>query len=251
LTAADIDTTDAEGRPRAASPVVGSDLGGVEMRDNPTAEAVVSLDGVRVVRGGRTILEVPSWSLEEGGRALLTGPSGSGKTTLLQLIAGLSRPSAGRIRVAGIELSGSTEAALDRFRATTIGFVFQTLHLVPALSVLDNLRLAAFVTGRATSDDALRARLAAIGLADRARNHPSDLSQGEAQRVAIARALVNEPRLVLADEPTSALDDRNARAMLDLLRSETQRCGAALLVATHDARLLPFFERRLELEARS
>jgi putative ABC transport system ATP-binding protein len=132
-------------------------------------------------------------------------------------------------------------------RGRRIGFVHQTLHLVAALTVLDNLRLAAFVVGKRVADEHLLGLLASVGLRERARARTFELSHGEAQRVAIARALVNDPCLVLADEPTSALDDRNARQILDLLLATTATRGAALVVATHDMRLLPAFDRRLEL----
>ncbi len=203
--------------------------------------------GLALVRNGRTVLALDDWSVPAGGRWLIVGPSGSGKTSLLQLLAGLLLPTRGSIEVMGERIDAMPEARRDRFRGRTIGFVFQTLHLVRALSVLDNLRLAAFVVGERRSEDELRALLEAVGLADRARARLFELSQGEAQRVAIARALVNRPRLVLADEPTSALDDGNARAIMELLIARTSEIGAALVIATHDARLAPWFEHRLEL----
>lgn len=207
----------------------------------------VAVERLRYTIGPRTILALEHWSVPAGGRALVLGPSGSGKTTLLQLLAGLALPSAGRILIAGRDLAAMSEGERDVFRGRTIGFVFQTLHLVRALSVLDNLRLATFLTGTERSREELEALLQAVGLAARAGARPADLSQGEAQRVAIARALVNRPRLILADEPTSALDDRNARAVIELLLARAEEAGAALVAATHDARLLPWFEQRLEL----
>lgn len=207
----------------------------------------VTLERLRYTIGPRTILALDHWSVPDRGRALVLGPSGSGKTTLLQLLAGLALPSAGRILIAGRDLAAMSEGERDVFRGRTIGFVFQALHLVRALSVLDNLRLAAFLTGTERSREELEALLQAVGLGERAGARPADLSQGEAQRVAIARALVNRPRLILADEPTSALDDRNARTVIELLLARAEEAGAALVVATHDARILPWFEQRLEL----
>lgn len=226
------------GAPSPGSGPASSELAG------PDAIAVEKL---RYTIGGQTLLALDHWSVPACGRVLVLGPSGSGKTTLLQLLAGLTLPSAGRIRIAGRDLASMSESERDAFRGRTIGFVFQTLHLVRALSVLDNLRLAAFLTGMERGREELVALLDAVGLSERAGARPAELSQGEAQRVAIARALVNRPRLILADEPTSALDERNARAVIDLLRARAEEAGAALVVATHDARILPWFEQRLEL----
>lgn len=229
-----------------AAPSPGSGPGTSEVAG---ADAV-TLERLRYTIGSQTILALEHWSVPDRGRALVLGPSGSGKTTLLQLLAGLALPSAGRIVIAGRDLASMNEGERDVFRGRTIGFVFQNLHLVRALSVLDNLRLATFLTGTERSREELEALLQAVGLADRAGARPADLSQGEAQRVAIARALVNRPRLILADEPTSALDDRNARAVIDLLFARAEEAGSALVVATHDARILPWFEQRLELGSR-
>ncbi len=221
------------------------------MPDTPASASndrpVVVIEGLRLVVENRVLLELDRWTLGAGERALVVGPSGSGKTTLLHVLAGLRKPEAGRVYVVGRDLSASSEVDRDVFRGRFIGYIFQTLHLVSALSVLDNLRLAAFLARKPVPDQRLLDLLASVGLADRARARPFELSQGEAQRVAIARALVNAPQLVLADEPTSALDDRNAELVLDLLLRATARERAALIVATHDKRLLPFFDRRLEL----
>jgi putative ABC transport system ATP-binding protein len=214
--------------------------------DTPAADAIL-VEGLRHLVRDRVILNVDSWKVSPSGRSLVLGPSGSGKTTLLQLVAGFALPTAGRVRVLGRDLRAMRESERDTFRGRHIGFVFQTLHLVRALSVLDNLRLAAFLAGREQRNEELVALLDSVGLASRAGARPWALSQGEAQRVAIARALVNRPRLVLADEPTSALDDRNAQTVIDLLLARTAEAGAALVVATHDARILPRFEHRLIL----
>lgn len=210
---------------------------------------VVRVEGLRIGVAGRSLLELDHWELRTADRALVLGPSGSGKTSFLHVLAGLREPEAGRVSVAGQELTRLPEPRRDAFRGRRIGYVLQTLHLVAALSVFDNLRLAAFLAGTRPSDTQLRGLLASVGLESKARSRTFELSQGEAQRVAIARALVSDPALVLADEPTSALDDRNAKLVLDLLLDATARRGAALVVATHDTRLLPSFDRRLELGA--
>lgn len=208
---------------------------------------VVRVEGLRLAVAGRSLLELDHWELRASDRALVVGPSGSGKTSFLHALAGLRIPDAGRVTVAGQDLTNLPEPRRDALRGRRIGYVLQTLHLVAALSVLDNLRLAAFLAGTRPGESQLRGLLASVGLEDRARSRTFELSQGEAQRVAIARALVNDPALVLADEPTSALDDRNARLVVELLLDATARRGAALVVATHDRRLVPSFDRRLEL----
>jgi putative ABC transport system ATP-binding protein len=214
----------------------------------PTAEQpVLVLAGVARAYGSRTVVAIPAWAVVPGQHSLILGPSGSGKSTLLHLIAGLLRPSRGRVLVAGRDLAALTPAELDAFRGRTIGIVLQRLHLIPALTVCDNLRLARTLARLPPDSARIDALIANLGLSALAGARPSALSQGEAQRVAIARAVVNQPALILADEPTSALDDANCEAVLTLLRTQAEISGATLVVATHDARLKPFFGHRLEL----
>lgn len=217
------------------------------IRGEPGAKQVVVVDGLRIVIAGRTLVSLDRWELRERTRALVLGESGTGKTTFLHVLAGLRAPDNGRVIVDGEDLAVLSETRRDAFRGSRIGYVLQSLHLVKALSVLDNLRLASFLAGKRVPEKELRALLRKVGLEDRGNARTFELSQGEAQRVAIARALVNGPVLVLADEPTSALDDRNARLVIDLLLAVTAEHGAALVVATHDARIVPFFDYRLEL----
>lgn len=197
--------------------------------------------------GARTVLEIAGWSVVSGRHCLILGPSGCGKSTLLHLIAGLLRPSAGRIVVAGRELGALAPAALDLLRSRTIGIVLQRLHLIGALSVHDNLRLARSLAGLPAAPERIRVLLDQLGLRPLDRALPRQLSQGEAQRVAIARALVNRPALILADEPTAALDDANCAAVAELLLRQAEECGATLLIATHDQRLAPWFAEQLTL----
>jgi putative ABC transport system ATP-binding protein len=212
-----------------------------------TEQPILMLDGVTRAYGTRTVLAIPSWAVAPGQHSLILGPSGSGKTTLLHLIAGLLRPSRGSVRVAGRDLGALTPAQLDALRGRMIGIVLQRLHLIPALTVRDNLRLARTLA-RLPPDPAWIDRLLAdLGLAALAGTRPARLSQGEAQRVAIGRAVVNQPALILADEPTSALDDANCEAVFTLLRAQAEASGATLVIATHDARLQRFFQHRLEL----
>ncbi len=196
---------------------------------------------------GRTVLSVPAWDVPKGEASVVLGTSGSGKSTLLAAISGLLRPTAGRIRVAGDEVTSLSPVARDAFRARCVGLVPQTLHLIGVISVRDNLRLAARIAGGAIDEAWIDACLATLGIDALARRRAADLSVGEAQRVAIARAVVNRPALVLADEPTSALDDASCARALTLLLEHSAAAGATLVVATHDRRVLPHFARRLEL----
>jgi putative ABC transport system ATP-binding protein len=199
--------------------------------------------------GARTVVDLPAWQVSRGSHSLVIGPSGCGKSTLLHLIAGLIRPSRGRIAVDGQDLMALGAAGLDGFRGRRIGIVLQSMHLIAALSVRDNLRLARWLARQAPDPDRIDGLLDELGLARLARVNPRQLSQGERQRLAIARAVINRPALVLADEPTSALDDANCAAVLDLLQRQAQASGATLIVATHDHRLQPHFDQRLELAA--
>jgi putative ABC transport system ATP-binding protein len=186
--------------------------------------------------GGRTVLAIDHWSVVQGEHGLIEGPSGSGKSTLLHLIAGLMRPSSGRIDVLGQELGSLSGRALDRLRGRSIGIVLQRFHLIEALDVMANLRLAQSLAGATPDAEQAEALLDRVGLATLAKKKPSMLSEGERQRVAILRAVINQPALLLADEPTSALDDHHAGAVLDLLITQADAAGATLLMATHDAR---------------
>jgi len=187
--------------------------------------------------------------LAPGGQLALRGPSGCGKTTLLHLIAGILRPDSGDIEIAGERLPAAPEAARDRLRARHIGYVFQTFNLLAGFSVQENLALAQRFAGHTgPGDQAYRQRLLEeLGLAPFARQTPDRLSHGQQQRVALARALVNQPSLVLADEPTASLDDTHAAAVLRLLREACATRGTALLLATHDERVLRTFDQILDI----
>lgn len=210
---------------------------------------LIEVAGLRHEIGGRIVLDLPAWRVEAGRHCLLLGPSGSGKTTLMHALAGLKRLAAGRVTVAGQDLGALPGPALDVFRGRTVGIVFQTLHLVAALSLADNLRLAQWLAGLPQDREAVRAALDGVGLGDRLAARPHELSHGEQQRAAIARAVVNGPRLILADEPTSALDDANCARVVELLMERAAACGATLVIATHDGRLKDRFADRLDLAA--
>jgi putative ABC transport system ATP-binding protein len=176
-------------------------------------------------------LDVPTGSFEA-----LMGPSGSGKSTLLNLIAGLDRPTNGSITVSGKRIDSMSEAELSRWRANTIGFVFQSYNLLPVLTAVENVELPLLLTNvpsnerRRRSETALRV----VGLEDRKTHYPRQLSGGQEQRVAIARAIVNDPAIIVADEPTGDLDRTSADEILQLLEKLNKELGKTILMVTHD-----------------
>lgn len=199
---------------------------------------------------GSEALRVPAWQAEQGAHWLLLGPSGSGKTTLLHILAGILRPGAGSVSVAGQALAALGSAGLDRFRGRNIGIVMQRLHLIASLTVMNNLLLAQQLAGMPQDRARARETLASVGMDGRAAAYPHQLSHGQAQRVAVARAVVNRPRLLLADEPTSNLDDAHCGQALDLLEAQAHACGATLVIATHDQRIRARIPRHYQLGAR-
>jgi putative ABC transport system ATP-binding protein len=202
---------------------------------------------VRQSYGARPVLALESFEAAAGEHWLILGASGSGKTTFLNLAAGLLRPSAGEISVAGESLRRLEGAALDRWRGRTVGIVPQKLHLVSSLSVLQNLLLAPYLAGLPADRDRALALLRQLDVEEHAGKKPNQLSHGQAQRVAIARAVMNRPKLLLADEPTANLDDANCFSALQLLQDQSRECGASLIVATHDQRAKPRFANQLAL----
>ena len=182
------------------------------------------------------VLEELDLEIAEGAFEALMGPSGSGKTTLLNLIAGLDRPSAGKLRVGGDELTEMSEARLAKWRSQTIGFVFQHFNLIPVLTALENVQLPLMLTKLGRSERKKRAQTAlrVVGLEDRMHHRPQQLSGGQEQRVGIARAIVHDPKIIVADEPTGELDRNSADEVLTLLEKLNREFDKTVLMVTHD-----------------
>jgi putative ABC transport system ATP-binding protein len=189
-------------------------------------------------------------ALKGGQLTLLMGPSGSGKTTLLSILGCMLTPTEGTVRVRGDSIAGKNPEDLAKLRRENIGFVFQSYHLFPTLSAADNVRLALDVRGETGKDaaDKSRAALDRVGLSNKTRNYPRQLSGGEQQRVAIARAVVGDPSVILADEPTAALDTENGKSIMGILATIAKDPGRGVLVVTHDPRLVPFADRIIYIE---
>ena len=204
--------------------------------------AAVIIDDVRKVytRDAQDIVVLDGLSLDvpSGEFVALMGPSGSGKTTLLNLIAGIDRPTSGRVIVAGTQVSALSEAELARWRSRHIGFIFQFYNLIPVLTALENAELPLLLTslGKRERRERAMTALRVVGLADRAKHYPRQLSGGQEQRVAIARAIVTDPTVLVADEPTGDLDARSAEDILDLLQALNQQFGKTIVMVTHDPR---------------
>ena len=195
-----------------------------------------------------TVLEDLSFGLRPGSSLAIQGPSGSGKSTLLAILAGLERPSAGTVTVAGRRVDAMTERELSAFRARTMGFIFQSFHLLQHFSALQNVVIGAEIAGIPAPMARAREALDRVGLAARFKQLPGQLSGGECQRVAIARAIVTRPRLLLCDEPTGSLDPRNAERVFELIMDLHRELGTTLVLVTHDAHLAPRMEACLRLE---
>lgn len=204
----------------------------------------------KTVRSGDrdlTILSGLDLSVPAGEIVCVRGPSGCGKSTLLGLLAGLDHPTAGAVEVAGTHLTCLDEESLARFRSKNIGFVFQSFHLLPNLTALENVAVPLEIAGADNAVERARELLDSFGIGERAHHLPSQMSGGEQQRVAIARAVSNEPRVVFADEPTGNLDEETGARIAELIVGVRDRTGATVLVATHDPELAERADRRLLL----
>ena len=209
---------------------------------------MLRLIGVGKRFGGRSVLKQVSLEVRAGEYVAILGESGIGKSTLLNVIAGLEPVDAGEIHFGDQELTRLDDDALTLLRRSHYGFVFQAFHVLPQLSVEQNVGLPLLLRG-AADPGRVRAMIKAVGLAGREASSPRELSGGELQRVAIARALVGSPKLVLADEPTGNLDPENARQVLELFRLQTKEQGAAAVLATHSEQAAAACDRRYRLTA--
>lgn len=189
-----------------------------------------------------TALEDVSLTIDEGEFLCLMGPSGSGKTTLLNMIAGIDRPTSGELRVLGEDVARVTEDRLAEWRNRHVGFVFQTFNLIPVLNAFENVELPLLLTHLSTAERTthVNAALELVGLADRTRHYPRQLSGGQEQRVAIARAIVADPTLIVADEPTGDLDARSADEVLDILSRLNRDFKKTIVMVSHDPRAARF-----------
>jgi putative ABC transport system ATP-binding protein len=210
---------------------------------------MLELTAVTKCFGSRVVLHAVSLQVASGEYVAVVGESGIGKSTLLNIIAGLEPADAGSVRVDGVEVSALDDDAATRLRRDRFGFVFQAFHVLPHLTVLQNVGLPLLLRGLAQAEIEQRAAalVAAVGLAGREASAPRELSGGELQRVAIARALVGDPKLVLADEPTGNLDPENARHVLELLRAQVKERGASAILVTHSEAAAAGCDRRYRL----
>ena len=216
-------------------------------------EPVIELTDVSLTLGEGAsrvnVLKGVSLSVAREESTAIVGPSGSGKSTLLMVIAGLERVDSGSVRVAGEAIDGRSEDAIAAFRGRMIGIVFQSFHLIPNMTALENVAVPLELAGKADAFDIAARELAAVGLSDRLSHYPGALSGGEQQRVAIARALAPEPAILIADEPTGNLDQKTGRQVADLLFSKARERGTTLLLVTHDATLAASCRRQVSMRS--
>ena len=218
------------------------------------SEILARLEGVsRIYQKGKERVEVLhelDLEIPKGDFIAIMGPSGSGKTTLLNLLGGLDKPTAGTVTVGGAELSSMSNNQLSHWRSTNIGFIFQFYNLLPVLTALRNVELPLLLTDFSSKERVKRASIALdiVGLADRAKHYPRELSGGQEQRVAIARAIVSDPSLLLCDEPTGDLDRETADEILRLLQVLNREHGKTIVMVTHDAQAADFANRSLHCD---
>jgi putative ABC transport system ATP-binding protein len=215
----------------------------------PAVKSVLATRGLILARGGRTFAAVPDLDVARGRSLAILGASGSGKSTALMALAGIRPPAGGEIVVADVAIWRLPTPRRDRYRGERIGLVFQSFHIIDAVSVAANLDLARRCAGLPRDKKRVIELLQRLGLGELGGRRADRLSHGQAQRLAVARALVNLPAVVLADEPTSALDDANAKNLLALLKEAAAAEGAALVIATHDRRVIDAVDSTVEMKA--
>jgi putative ABC transport system ATP-binding protein len=222
------------------------------MPDNATpSEPVVLIEDLHLTldsaAGPVNILRGLDLEVARGDSVSVVGPSGSGKTSLIMIVAGIERPTSGRVVVAGADLGALDEDGLALFRRNSVGIVFQSFHLVPTMTALENVAIPLELAGREDAFERAREALAAVALDHRLRHYPGQLSGGEQQRVAIARAFVADPELLLADEPTGNLDRATGEAVMELLFDLSARHRTTLILITHDTALSSRCARQINL----
>jgi putative ABC transport system ATP-binding protein len=222
-----------------------------DMKDN--TKPAIGLAGVNLSLGDGAarvhILKDIDLNIGSGEAVGLTGPSGSGKSTLLMVMAGLERPDTGSVVVAGNDLNRLDENELARFRGRNVGIVFQSFHLIPTMTALENVAVPLELAGAPDADERAARELASVGLAERLHHYPAQLSGGEQQRVALARALAPHPAILVADEPTGNLDDATGKQVIELLFAGHKDRGTTLVLVTHDASLAARCERVVRLRS--
>jgi len=223
------------------------------MEEDIVNNVVLSTSGlgkkVSSPEGSLTILDDINIDIRAGEAVALVGPSGAGKTTLLALLAGLDRPTSGSVRLCDEDLTAMDEDGRARVRGEHVGFVFQSFHLVPSLTALENVMLPLELAGDASASKRAKAALVSVGLAERTTHYPKQLSGGEKQRVAIARAFVTGPEVLFADEPTGNLDAASGDRVVSLLFDLNKQSSTTLVLVTHDRELAARCDRIIELEA--
>jgi putative ABC transport system ATP-binding protein len=216
-------------------------------------EAVIELRDVSLTLGEGAssvhVLKGITLDLAAGEATGIVGPSGSGKSTLLMVLAGLEKVDSGTVKIAGEVLNGKSEDRIAAFRGRTIGIVFQSFHLIPNMTALENVAVPLELAGRRDAFEVAERELAAVGLSQRLTHYPGELSGGEQQRVAIARALAPEPRILIADEPTGNLDQATGRQIADLLFAKAAERGMTLVLVTHDPALAARCDRQVAMRS--
>ncbi len=215
-------------------------------------EPIINLSDIHLTlksdAGPVNILRGIDLTVQQGETIGIVGPSGSGKSTLMSIMAGLEHPTSGSVQIAGEHLENLGEDALARFRRASIGIVFQSFHLIPTMTALENVAIPLELAGEKEAFSVAASRLEAVGLADRATHYPAQLSGGEQQRVALARALSTSPKILLADEPTGNLDGKTGDIIVDLMFQLHEREGTTMVLITHDDALARKCTHQIHLE---
>ncbi len=216
-----------------------------------SSNKVISLQDLWLVlesqAGPVEILRGIDLDVSRGESVVISGPSGAGKTSLMMIIGGMEKPTRGKVKVAGHELNQLNENSLARYRRKNVGIIFQSFHLIPTMTALENVAIPLELSGNVDALERAEAELATVGLRDRSNHYPSQLSGGEQQRVAIARALISEPDVILADEPTGNLDQANSQKIMQLLFEKCDEKNATLILITHQTDMTQRYQRLVEL----